>query len=117
MEQQGMMVTFGFHPDRKQALQEFIDRAGSNYEAYVALLRELRIAAQSWYYFTPKASAPPELGPKLVISFLPDDAAIWCNFIRQANDPDASQVVKNAFKTLPVGTSSGPDFRAVWPDE
>jgi len=117
MVQQGMMVTFGFHPDRKQALQDFIHPSGPNCAPYIALLEELGITQQSWYYFTPNASAPPQLGHKLVIVFLPDDATIWFNFIRKAKDQAAHQVVKNAFKTLPVGTSTGPDFRAVWPDE
>jgi hypothetical protein len=112
-----MMITFEFHEQQKQELKNFVDPTRSHYGLYVALLKQLGVAQQRWYYYTPKVTAPPGFGHKLVIWFAPDDACVWSNFLKMANDPNASQAVQDALRTLPVGTSSGPDFRSVWPDK
>jgi len=112
-----MIVTFDFRPERKPELLNFADRTRTNYAPYVALLQQsLGITQQRWLYYTPKASAPPDFPHKLVIWFMPDDPAIWSNFLKIANGANPPLVAQNALRTLPVGTASGPDFRPVWPD-
>ena len=112
-----MIVTFGFRHDRKHELRNFVDPTHSHLADYIAFLKDLGITQQCWYYYTPKVSAPPGTGPKLVISLSPDDATVWSNFIQHADNPGAPQVVKDAHGTLPVGTSTGPDFRTAWPNQ
>lgn len=117
LEDEGMVVTFGFNEDRKQELQNFVDPTHSHRKQYIALLQELGVTQQCWKYYTPKQSAPPGSGPKLAIWFLPDDASIWSAFITKAKPLTASTVVQDACRTLPVGTSTGPHFHCQPPDE
>lgn len=111
-----MMVTFSFRPEKRMELEHFADKSRSHYAQYVAdVLQPLGVTEQTWYYYRPRSSAPPNVGPKLVIHFVPNDAGVWSKFLELAEQPSAAQVVQDAVRTLPAGTASGPDFRPVWP--